>query len=145
MSPSTTKQIPRIPGTLVLDSQGLSSLSQFGSGTEKYVQSSIANGRLVMMSSVTLAEVLRGTPHDTLIHRFRRGVETVAADDQICKLAGKLLNALPDSRKKDCTVDAIVVATTLLRATLPAVILTSDRKDIDALIGTSPGITTAYI
>jgi predicted nucleic acid-binding protein len=91
----------------------------------------------VVASAVTLSEVLRGTPRDAAVHRVLKRMEVVPLTRGLGRRAGELLgtSGLPAT----ATVDAMVAATALSQ-TRPVVILTSDPRDLSALIEGESGI-----
>ena len=132
---------PSAAGSYVLDSQGLY-LAAMNSDRQRAIASGAADlERLVLVSSITLAEVLHGSRTDARVHRYLKGVKRIPVDDSIAKKAGALLGSAPDRGKtKSRTVDAIVCATAILHAPRPVVIVSSDPDDLRALLGHEPGI-----
>src|SRR5215211_1222999 len=86
----------------------------------------------VIVSAVTLTEVLRGGPRDAPVHRVlsRITVEPVSAETG--RRAGELLGATGLSGHR-CAIDAVVAATALELAG-PVVLLTSDPDDLSRLV-----------
>lgn len=123
--------------TFVLDSQGVSKLADDHSGLVSYVSNARRRQAGVVASAVTLTEVLRGTARDAAVHRVLKRVEVVPLTRELGRHAGELLGSsgLPAS----AAIDAMVAATAL-RQTRPVVILTSDVKDISALVEGQPGV-----
>jgi predicted nucleic acid-binding protein len=91
----------------------------------------------VVVSAVTLAEVLRGGARDAASHRVLGRVvqESVTSGDG--RRAGELLGS---SGLGDATVDAVVAATALRQAG-PVLILTSDPGDLKRLTAERRDIT----
>lgn len=123
--------------TFVLDSQGVSKLADDHSSLVSYVSNARKRQAGVVASAVTLTEVLRGTARDAAVHRVLKRVEVVPLTRELGRHAGELLGSsgLPAS----AAIDAMVAATAL-RQTRPVVILTSDVKDISALVEGQPGV-----
>jgi predicted nucleic acid-binding protein len=128
----------------VLDAEGLW-LAATGSQRQRtYAEATKTRGRLIMISALTLAEVLRGTDSDARVFRFLHGVERIPVDDAVARKASQLLAAAPKRAKdKSRTVDAIVCATAILHAPRPCAIVTSDPDDIRDLLGSERGIGPA--
>jgi predicted nucleic acid-binding protein len=88
------------------------------------------NGEVVTAAS-TLAEVVRGRRDDASVHRVLKRITVVPIDPAHGRAAGELLGRTGLSGSK-YAVDALVAAVALRRAR-PAVLLTSDPKDMEAL------------
>jgi predicted nucleic acid-binding protein len=97
-----------------------------------YLEAAHERGARVVVSAITLTEVLRGGPRDTQIHRVlaRITVQPVSAD--LGRRAGELLGAAGLSGHR-CAIDAVVAATALELAR-PVVVLTSDPDDLSRLV-----------
>ncbi|KAA5837010.1 type II toxin-antitoxin system VapC family toxin [Saccharopolyspora hirsuta] len=119
-------------GTLVLDSEGLSKLVSGDARARSYLE--IARGRRarVVVSAITLTEVLRGGAGDVLVHRVLSRIAIVPVSAEIARAAGELLGATGLSGHR-CAIDAVVAATALDLAR-PVVILTSDPDDLNQLV-----------
>ncbi|MFI9331959.1 PIN domain-containing protein [Kitasatospora sp. NPDC052868] len=115
-----------------MDSEGLSKLAEGDRDVHAIMRVARLNGARMVLSAVTLSEVVRGDRRDANINRaIAASGEVVPVTAEIGRAAGKLLaKAGLDGR---CTVDAVVVATAALQAP-PIVILTSDVNDITALV-----------
>jgi predicted nucleic acid-binding protein len=123
--------------TFVLDSEGVSKLADDHPDLVSYVSNARRRQAGVVASAVTLSEVLRGTPRDAAVHRVLKRMEVVPLTRELGRRAGELLgtSGLPAT----ATVDAMVAATALSQ-TRPVVILTSDPRDLSALIVGESGI-----
>ncbi|MER6993056.1 PIN domain-containing protein [Saccharopolyspora hirsuta] len=119
-------------GTLVLDSEGLSKLVSGDARARSYLE--IARGRRarVVVSAITLTEVLRGGARDVLVHRVLSRIGIVPVSAEIARAAGELLGATGLSGHR-CAID-VVVAATALDLARPVVILTSDPDDLNQLV-----------
>lgn len=82
----------------------------------------------VVVSAVTLAEVLRGGGRDAAVHRVLSRVSLLPISPKLGRQGGELLG----STGSDATVDALV-AVTALDQVGPVLILTSDPGDLRAL------------
>ncbi len=95
----------------------------------------------VVVSAVTLAEVLRGTPRDADVHRVLNRVTELAVTSEVGRQAGALLGAAGLS---GATVDAIV-ASTALGQPGPVVVMTSDPDDLTLLTADRPDVVVARV
>jgi predicted nucleic acid-binding protein len=121
--------------SLVLDSQGLSEAARGAPVVRALVVTARQSGAPVVVSAVTLAEVLRGHRRDAAVHLLLKGCRVEPVSREIGRSAGELLGR---TGRKD-TVDAVVVATA---ATLPmpVLVLTSDPVDLGDLSADVPGV-----
>lgn len=121
-----------VGGTLVLDSEGLSKLAAGDARARAHLDTARARRARVVVSAVTLTEVLRGGPRDAAVHRVLSRITVVSVTPEIARRAGELLGkaGLPGHR---CAVDAVVAATTL-DLERPVVLLTSDPDDLARLV-----------
>jgi predicted nucleic acid-binding protein len=93
------------------------------------------SGAPVVVSAVTLAEVLRGHPRDAAIHLLLKGCRVEPVSRAIGREAGELLGR---TGRKD-TVDAVVVATAAMTPGR-VMLLTSDVGDLRALAADLPAV-----
>lgn len=123
--------------TFVLDSEGLSKLADDHSDLVAYVANARKRQASVVASAATLTEVLRGAARDATVHRVLKRVEIVPLTRQLGRRAGELLGSsgLPAT----AAIDAMVAATAIDQRR-PVVILTSDPKDLSALVEGQAGI-----
>ena len=97
-------------------------------------------GARVHISSVTLAEVLRGHPRDARVHALLSGVDKDAVTPELGRFAGELLGRTA----RDDTVDAIV-AVTAQSVGGRVRLLTGDPADLRSLTADMPGVTVVPI
>jgi predicted nucleic acid-binding protein len=97
-------------------------------------------GARVHVSSVTLAEVLRGHPRDARVHGLLSGMQLESVTPEIGRAAGALLGRTG----RNDTVDAIV-AVTASRIGDRVWLLTGDADDLRALTGEMPAVTVVAI
>ncbi|CAM3551224.1 type II toxin-antitoxin system VapC family toxin [Kibdelosporangium persicum] len=119
-------------GTLVLDCEGLSKLAAGDSRVRAYLETARVRGARVVVSAITLAEVLRGGARDAAVHRVLSRIVTVPVTTELGRAAGALLGATGLSGHR-CAVDSVVAATALVMAR-PVVLLTSDPGDLNRLV-----------
>ncbi|KJE24651.1 hypothetical protein FF36_01025 [Frankia torreyi] len=97
-----------------------------------FLQTAHGRGAGVVVSAVTLTEVLRGGPWDAAVHRVLARIRVLPVTPDLARSAGELLGATGLSGHR-CALEA-VVAVTALRADRPAVLLTSDVGDLHRLV-----------
>lgn len=121
-----------VPGSLILDSEGLSKLASGDARTRAYLAAAITRRARVCVSAITLTEVLRGVQRDAAVHRVLSRITVLPVGAEVARRAGELLGAtgLPGRR---CAIDAVVAATAL-GLDRPAVLLTSDPDDLAKLV-----------
>ena len=119
-------------GTLVLDSEGLSRLAAGDARARAYLETALARRARVVVSAITLTELLRGGPRDAPVHRVLSRVTVVPVSPQTGRHAGELLGTAGLSGHR-CAIDAVVAATALERER-PVVLLTSDLDDLGRLV-----------
>ncbi len=125
------------PHSIVLDSEALSALGSGDKAMAPWLHATVSSRSRLFVSAATLAEVTDGTARDAGVRRIVRSMVSVEpVSEQIGYLAGALRASAAGTRRKprDLTVDAIVAATA---ATLPSpvIVLTSDKPDLDLLLG----------
>lgn len=119
-------------GTLVLDSEGLAKLAAHDVRSWAFLKAAEGRGARVVVSAVTLTEVLRGDSRDVTVFHVLSRVVVLPVTEAISRQAGELLGStgLPGHR---CAVDAIV-AVTALQQSRPVMLLTSDPDDMHRLV-----------
>lgn len=126
------------PAALVLDSHGLSEAAAGAPVLRGLIRRARQAGVPVVVSALTLAEVLRGHRRDAAVHLFLKGCRLQPVSAAIGRAAGELLGR---TGRKD-TVDAVVVATALTLPS-PVLVVTSDPTDLaaltDGLVGVEVG------
>jgi predicted nucleic acid-binding protein len=120
-----------VGGTLVLDSEGLSKLAVGDARARAHLDTARARRARVVVSAITLTEVLRGSPRDAALHRVLSRIIVVPVTAELARQGGELLGrtGLPGHR---CAIDAVVAATAL-GLERPVVLLTSDPDDLARL------------
>ncbi|MGQ0623650.1 MAG: PIN domain-containing protein [Sporichthyaceae bacterium] len=122
---------------LVLDAQGLSKAADLDPTVQVWLERARELDADIVVSAVTLAEVLRGVARDAARNRVVKAGEIWPADEAVGRAAGTLLGRAGS----DHTVDAVVAATALdaqrERSAARCVVLTSDPGDLSALLAES--------
>jgi predicted nucleic acid-binding protein len=123
--------------TFVLDSESVSKLADDHSDLVSYVTNARKRQAGVVASAATLTEVLRGARRDAAVHRVLKRVDIVPLTRELGRQAGELLgmSGLPAT----AAIDAMVAATALNQIR-PVVILTSDPRDLAALVEGESGV-----
>jgi predicted nucleic acid-binding protein len=119
-------------GTLVLDSEGLSKLAAGDKLARAHLETARTRRAQIVVSAITLTEVLRGGVRDALVHRVLSRITVLPVTGEVARRAGELLGETGLSGHR-CAVDA-VVAVTALGLERPVVLLTSDPDDLATLI-----------
>ncbi|MBC6465223.1 PIN domain-containing protein [Actinomadura alba] len=125
---------PRVAvgGTLVLDSEGLSKLAAGDPRARAYLETARARRARVVVSAITLTEVLRGGSRDARVHQVLSRVTTLPVTPELARRAGELLGSTGLTGHR-FAIDSVVAATALEMA-CPVVLLTSDPDDLSRLV-----------
>lgn len=129
-----------VPDAVLLDSEGLSAGAQGNARVRAELTVAEQLGTRVYVSSVTLAEVLRGQRRDARVHSLLSAVEKVPVTPDLGRAAGELLGRTG----RDDTVDAVVAVTAQSVGRLVR-LLTGDPADLRALTADMPGVTLVPI
>ena len=129
-----------VPDAVLLDSEGLSAGAQGDARVRAELTVAEQLGARVNVSSVTLAEVIRGQRRDARVHSLLSAVEKVPVTPELGRTAGELLGRTG----RDDTVDAVVAVTAQSVGRLVR-LLTGDPADLRALTADMPGVTVVPI
>jgi predicted nucleic acid-binding protein len=129
-----------VPNAVVLDAAGLSAGAQGNPRVRAELTVAEELGTRVHVSSVTLAEVLRGHPRDARAHLLLSGIEKVPVTTDLGRAAGELLG----QTGRNDTIDA-VVAVTARSVGQYVRLLTGDPTDLRALTANMPGVTVVPV
>ena len=129
-----------VPDAVLLDSEGLSAGAQGDARVRAELTVAEQLGARVHVSSVTLAEVIRGQRRDARVHSLLSAVEKVPVTPELGRAAGELLGRTD----RDDTVDAVVAVTAQSVGRLVR-LLTGDPADLRALTADMPGVTVVPI
>lgn len=124
------RRVARGSGTLVLDAEGLSKAAANDARVGAYLKRALVEQATVVVSAVTLAEVLRGGSRDTAVHRALGLVDVADVTAAIGRKAGELLGST--GMGGEDTVDAVVAATAVAQRSR-VLVLTSDPTDLGRL------------
>lgn len=132
---------PRGHGALVLDSEGV---SRAATDRSMYVRLKAAHldGRRVVTSAAILAETVRGSPRDAGVYRVLGKVVVEPVTRVVGEQAGKLIGSAGLGTEQ--AVDAMVAATALAEAG-PSLIVTSDVRDLAALVAEHDRIAVVHV
>jgi predicted nucleic acid-binding protein len=126
---------------LVLDAEGVSKAASHDPSVQAWLERARELDADVAVSAVTVAEVVRGLARDARVNRVLKAADVRPAEESLARRAGRLLGRA----RSDDTIDALVAATAL--AALEGkgspgrcVLLTSDPKDLRALLAGEPRI-----
>ena len=127
-------------GTVVLDADGVSKAAAADRLVHAMLLSARHRDARVVVSAVTLAEVLRG-PRDAATYRVLTRIAELPVTPEVGCAAGALLGSTGLS---GATVDAVVAATAL-RQTGPVLLVTSDPSDMAALTASRTDLAVAAV
>lgn len=128
-------------GTVVLDADGVSKAAAADRQIHAMLVAARNRDARVVVSAVTLAEVLRGTPRDAATYRVLTRIVELPVTPEIGRAAGGLLGSTGLS---EATVDAVVAATAL-RQSGPVLLITSDPSDMAKLTASRSDIAVAAV
>nr|WP_221308674.1 PIN domain-containing protein [Nocardiopsis mwathae] len=117
---------------MILDSEGLSKLAAGDVQARGHLHKALARRARLVVSAITLTEVLHGSPRDASVHRVLSRVNVVGVTPDVARRAGELLGATGLSGHR-CAIDA-VVAVTALDQERPVLVLSSDPDDMSRLV-----------
>ena len=118
-------------GALVLDADGLCKFAEGNSRAVSFAKDAYDLQAPVVVAASTLAEVLRGGPRDSRVHRVLRRIDISPIDKTQARAAGELLGRLGLSGHENA-LDALVAIVALAQPR-PVVLLTSDADDMTRL------------
>ena len=130
----------RVTDLLVLDADGVSKAASNDRTVQAWLERARELDADLVLSAVTLAELVHGRPRDAAVSRVVKAAEVIPADEQLARTAGKLLG----SSGSDATIGALVGATALAaqarQDAARCVLLTSDPADFGALLADYPEV-----
>ncbi|MGH7512050.1 MAG: type II toxin-antitoxin system VapC family toxin [Gemmatimonadales bacterium] len=126
---------------LVLDADGVSKAASGDRSVQAWLERARELDADVVVSAVTVAEVVRGVARDAQLNRVLAAADVRPVNEPLARRAGQLLGRAGS----DSTIDAFVAATalTLLDGEGPTgrcVLLTSDPHDLAALLSEQAAI-----
>jgi predicted nucleic acid-binding protein len=134
------RALARVTDLLVLDADGVSKAASNDRVVQAWLQRVRELDADLVVSAVTLAELVRGRPRDAAVNRVVKAAEVMPADEQLARAAGRLLG----NAGSDATIDAVVGATALAAQArhdaARCVVLTSDPADLGALLANHPAV-----
>lgn len=130
---------------LVLDAEGVSKAAANDPRVQAWLERASELDSDVVISAVTLAEVVRGVGRDVRLNRVAKATVVWPADEALARRAGRLLGKV----SSDATIDALVAATAVVgrerHGADHCVVLTSDPGDLRLLLADEPGIRVVAI
>jgi predicted nucleic acid-binding protein len=139
--PRRHRQVP--PGVadlLVLGAEGLSKAAAGDKKVAAWLERARELDADVVVSAVTIAEVVRGVPGDARVNRVIKASDVAPADEAVARSAGALLGRA----RSRATVDAFVAATASAAlkglAASRCFVLSSDPGDLEALLADEPAV-----
>jgi len=131
----------QLGGTVVLDAEGVVKAARADRRIQALLTSARNRDARVVVSAVTLAEILRGSPRDAAFHQILHRSALVPVSVDIGRSAGSLLGSTGMS---GATIDAIVAATAAVQPR-PVLLLTSDPGDLARLTGDMPDVVVVPV
>lgn len=123
---------------MVLDAEGVSKAAANDPTVQAWLERAGELDADVIVSVVTVAEVIRGVARDAGCNRVLKAADIWPVDESLSRRAGRLLG----SAHSDATIDALVAATALAGreryGATRCVVLTSDPNDLAALLLDEP-------
>lgn len=115
---------------LILDSGAVVALARRDPTARAYLERALSQSDLVVVPAVVIAATTRGGGHDAPVNQVIKAVnEVTPVTEETARQAGRLLSK---SSRRGMTIDALVAAEAVAKA--PAVVLTSDPKDMSELL-----------
>lgn len=119
---------------LVLDAEGLSKAAADDPRVQAWLERARELDADIVISAVTLAEVVRGVARDAGVNRVVKAAELWPAGEQLARHAGRLLAKAGSGATIDALVAATAVAGLERHGATHCVVLTSDRHDLGVLL-----------
>lgn len=130
---------------LVLDAEGVSKAATNEPRVQAWLERARELDADVIVSAVTVAEVVRGVARDAGVNRVLKAIDVWPADEPLARRGGRLLG----NAGSDATIDAFVAATAVLgqerHGATHCVVLTSDPDDLQALLMDTPGVRVVAV
>jgi predicted nucleic acid-binding protein len=134
------RSLTRVTDLLVLDADGVSKAAVNDRAVQAWLQRARELDADLVVSAVTLAELVRGRPRDAAINRVVKAAEVMSVDEQLARAAGRLLG----NAGSDATIDAVIGATAIAAQArhdaVRCVVLTSDPADLATLLANQPAV-----
>ncbi len=119
---------------LVLDADGVSKAAANDPSVQAWLERARELDADVIISAVTLAEVVRGVARDASVNRVVKAAEVWPVDEQLARHAGRLLGKAGSEATIDAFVAATAVAVLERHGANHCVVLTSDPHDLRMLL-----------
>lgn len=130
---------------LVLDAEGVSKAASNDPKVQAWLERARELDADVIVSAVTLAELVRGVARDARFNRVVQATDVLPADESLARRAGRLLGQAGSG----ATIDALVAATATAglerHHAARCVILTSDPGDLRMLLPAESGVRVVAV
>ncbi len=128
------RDAPGLSDLLILDAEGVVKAASHDPWVQAWLERARELDAEVVISAVTLAELVRRAPRDAAINRIAKAANLWVANESLARRAGRLLGRAASQ----ATIDALVIATLLAArdyyGAAQCVVLTSDPGDLTALL-----------
>ncbi len=125
---------------LVLDADGVAKAAANDPAVQAWLERARELDADVVVSAVTLAEVVRGVARDAAHNRVVKAADIWPTDEPLARRAGHLLGRAAS----DASIDALVAATALAardrNSAARCIVLTSDPEDLRTLLSDQPDV-----
>lgn len=129
---------PGIADVLVLDADGITKAAAGDRRVAAWLERARELDAEVVVSAVTVAEVVRGVPADATVNRVVKASDVFHADETMARSAGALLGHARSSETLDAFVAATASAAIKRLSAFHCIVLTSDPGDLEALLADEP-------
>jgi predicted nucleic acid-binding protein len=130
---------------LVLDAEGVSKAAASDRRVQAWLERARELDADIIVSAVTLAEVVRGVARDAGVNRVVKAADVWPADEPLARQAGRLLG----KAGSEATIDAFVAATAVAgrggHAAARCVVLTSAPEDLRTLLADEPEVRVVTV
>jgi predicted nucleic acid-binding protein len=134
------RALARVTDLLVLDADGVSKAASNDRIVQAWLERARELNADLVISAVTLTELVRGRPRDAAVNRVIKAAEVMAAGEQLARTAGRLLGSAGSHPTIDALVGATALAAQARHDAARCVLLTSDPADLGTLLTGHPEV-----
>jgi predicted nucleic acid-binding protein len=134
------RALARVTDLLVLDADGVSKAASNDRVMHAWLHRARELDADLVVSAVTLAELVRGRARDPAVNRVVKAAEVMPTDEQLARTAGRLLGNAGSAATIDALVGATALAAQARHDAARCVLLTSDPADLRALLANHPDV-----